>query len=244
MSTSNPPIIILVRPQLGENIGMCMRAMINCGMTRLRLVAPRDGWPSASAERAASGAYELMNEIAIFDTVEKAIADCHTVFATTARARELNKPHSDLNTAVTKASKETTQGAQIAFAFGCERTGLDNQELSLMHHLVTIPLNDGFTSLNLAQAVLLVCHALWDKFRVTDSSNISEETPPAPMDEIVNLCNRLETELEANHFFREENLKPTMVNNIRTMLTRANLSEQEVRTFHGIISALIGKKNN
>ena len=238
MSTSNAPIIILVRPQLGENIGMCMRAMMNCGMSRLRLVAPRDGWPSAQAERAASGAYDLMDEITVFDTVEEAIADCHTVFATTARPRELNKPHSNLNEAITKASKETSEGAQIAFAFGCERTGLDNHELSLMHHLVNIPLNAGFTSLNLAQAVLLVCHRLWDATREQDMNEASEKFPPAPMEDMANLCDRLEAELEANNFFREENLKPTMVNNIRTMLTRARLSEQEVRTLRGVIKSL------
>ena len=236
------PAIILVQPQMGENIGAAARAMGNFGLTDLRLVAPRDGWPNENADRNAAGAFESAGVTAtVFDTLEEAVADLHTVLATTARPRDMVK---DVYTPQSAASLiRENSSLKTGLVFGGERAGLSNDHIALCHGLITIPVNPDFSSLNLGQSVLLVC---WEYFRT------HYETPehvlnagdsyPATQDKLEEFFKRLEDELEQGKFFKARNLKPTMIRNIRTMLLRARLTDQELRTFHGIISALIGKK--
>ncbi|HEY0236711.1 MAG TPA: RNA methyltransferase, partial [Afipia sp.] len=150
------PIVVLVEPQLGENIGMAARAMGNFGLTRLRLVKPRDGWPSMTAQRAAAGADHILNAVELFDTVEAAVADCSLLFATTARAHDQAKPVVGPDAAAVEMTGEIAQGGTAAILFGRERYGLQNEEVALANRIITFPVNPGFASLNLAQAVLLM----------------------------------------------------------------------------------------
>lgn len=227
---------------MGENIGASARAMGNFGLTDLRIVAPRDGWPNHDAERNAAGAFESAGvTAAVFETLEEAITDLHTVLATTARPRDMVK---DVYTPQSAARLIRENGDhKVGLVFGGERAGLSNDHIALCHGIITIPVNPDFASLNLGQSVLLVC---WEYFRLHD------ETPervwnegdsfPATQGKLEEFFKRLEDELEQGKFFKARDLKPTMVRNIRAMLLRARLTDQELRTFHGIISALIGKK--
>lgn len=237
------PIIILVNPQMGENIGAAARAMLNCGLSELRLVNPRDGWPSERAEAMSSGALAKMPSVKVYDSTAEAIADCHFVYATTARLRDMVKPVFTARSAAADAHARAAQGEKIAYLFGAERSGLDNDDVALAHAAVTIPLNPDFSSLNLGQAVLLLSYE-WAQF---GSSEKARDLPTgkseiAPHELLVQLFNRLEDELEKHNFFRVGGQKPIMVRNLRTALARAEMTEQEINTFHGIISALTGKK--
>lgn len=238
----NKPAIILVQPQMGENIGASARAMGNFGLTDLRIVAPRDGWPNQEAERNASGAFESAGVIAsVFQTLEEAIADMHSVLATTARPRDMVKDVYTPQSAACEIQKHTN--LKTGLVFGGERAGLSNDHIALCHGIITIPTNPGFSSLNLGQSVLLVC---WEWFRAHDltpeHTMNTGDSAPATQYKLEEFFTRLENELEDGKFFKARDLKPTMVRNIRTMLLRARLTDQELRTFHGIISALIGKK--
>lgn len=235
------PVVVLVRPQMGENIGATARAMGNFGLTDLRLVTPRDGWPNERAIDMASGAFEYMAEPEIYDNLSAALADCHFAYATTARRRDMEKPSSNVRQACENALIRTTQKHKIAFVFGPERTGLENEDIALCDHLIHIPTSPDFSSLNLAQAVLLVLYE-WSM-----QSNIAFQMPehvhiPATHEEFENMMVRLENELANNNFFKTPEMRPTMMNNIRTMLLRAGFTDQETNTFHGIISALRGNK--
>ncbi len=233
------PAVILVVPQLGENIGTAARAMLNFGLTDLRLVAPRDGWPNARAVAAASGAEEVIQGARLFDEVGAAVADLHTVFATTARRRQMVKPVLTPEEAARRLRADHAQDLKTGLLFGGERAGLDNDAISLAHAIVQVPVNPAFASLNLAQAVLLMAYE-W--FRSTD------ETPAARLDlhgsrpasgqEMADLFAHLEAELDEAGFLFPPEKRPAMVRNIRAMLTRAGFSEQEVRTLRGIIKAL------
>lgn len=241
--TANDPLIILVNPQMGENIGASARAMLNCGLTGLRLVNPRDGWPSAPAEAVAAGALGHMPPVQVSGSTAAALADCHYVYATTARPRDMVKPVFTARSAAEDIRKRQAAGQKTAVLFGAERSGLDNDDVALAHAVITIPLNPASTSLNLAQGVLLVAYE-WFQAGLTAAPIIAraEEDLPASHDRLVELFERLEKELEAHHFFRNDGHKPIMVRNLRNMLSRAAMTDQEVRSFHGIISALTGKK--
>ena len=234
------PVIILVRPQMGENIGATARAMLNFSLQDLRLVAPRDGWPNAAAVSNSSGALDVMAEPQVFEDLPRALADCHYVYATTARSRDMVKPVMDVSAAMEDARKRQADGQKIAFVFGPERTGLENDDLAHCHGLIHVPTNPDFSSLNLAQCALLIVYE-WAMSEALEPSDIVEYLP-AEQGEIDNFFNRLEEELESAGFFRDEGLKPTMQRNIRNMFLRAELTDQEIRTFHGIVSALIGNK--
>ncbi|MEM7680166.1 MAG: RNA methyltransferase [Pseudomonadota bacterium] len=232
------PAIILVRPQMGENIGAAARAMLNFGLTDLRLVAPRDGWPNQAATDMSSGALEHFKPT-LFDNLNDALNDCHFSYATTARSRELSKPSTTPLLAAQSTLSREENGQKIAFVFGPERTGLENDEVSLCHEIIHIPTNPDFSSLNLAQSVLLVCY----QYLNAEISDQTRDMPePATQKDADDMLVRLEEELMNRNFFRNSDLKPTMLRNIRTMLLRAEMTDQEVRTFHGIISALIGNK--
>jgi tRNA/rRNA methyltransferase len=223
---------------MGENIGAAARAMLNFGLTDLRIVAPRDGWPNDVAGRMAAGAFDVITP-KLYQTLPGALADCHYVFATTTRERGVVKPVFTGRGAGIEALTRTQQGQKIAFLFGRERTGLENDEIGLSHAIVTIPVNPEFYSLNLGQAVLLLSYE-WlmaqdetpDKFLPTAASM------PAEHEKLTIFLERLEADLEAGGFFKTLEQKPTMQRNIRALFTRADLTEQELRTLHGMIKAL------
>lgn len=238
------PIVVLVDPQMGENIGASARAMLNCGLTELRLVKPRDGWPCARAEAMSSGALAKMPPVQVYNSLPEALADCHYILATTARGRDMNKPVLSAREAAADIHARSAKGQSVALLFGAERMGLTNDDVALANGIITIPLNPVFSSLNLAQAVLVVAYE-WRMRGLesnTDSAALPSSNDPAPHALLHELYERLEGELEAHHFFRDPDMRPSMVRNLRNMIARAEPSEQELRTFHGVISALIGKK--
>ncbi len=237
------PTAILVRPQMGENIGASARAMLNCGLDKLRLVNPRDGWPNTSAMSISAGALEQMPPVEVFDSTAAAIANCHYVYATTARPRDMVKPVFTAKSAVLDMQQRQNEGQKIGLLFGGERSGLENDDVALAHAVVTIPLNPAFSSLNLAQGVLLLAYEWFQLHDETEEiQHPARESQPVTHEELHELFERLEAELESHHFFRNEGHKPIMIRNLRNMLSRAEMTEQETRTFHGIISALTGKK--
>ena len=231
------PVIVLVHPQMGENIGAAARAVLNCGLVELRLVKPRDGWPSEPAQAMSSGALDKMPPVQVFETTAEAIADCHYVYATTARLRDMEKP---VMTAREAATDMHARGEQkTAILFGPERAGLTNDDVALAHAAITIPLNPEFSSLNLAQAVLLCAY----EYSVAAESfdDAPKTHTPALQKDFEDMFLRLEQVLDDHHFFRSDEMKPTTSRNLRAMLSRAEMTEQEVRTFHGIITALIDR---
>lgn len=238
-----PPVIILVRPQLGENIGMCARAMLNCAVTELRIVAPRDGWPNPDAVAAASGATALLENAKVYATTAEAVADLQYVVATTARDRFLNKPVLDTRAASQHLRQKGASGAACGIMFGPERTGLENDDLAVADAILNIPLNPAFSSLNLAQAVLLVCFSwLHEKNPFADRAEDPEQSPLASRGDVENLMRNLEEKLEAGGFFRSPDQRPTLMRNIRNFFFRSGMTEQEVRTLHGIFKSLTGQK--
>ena len=236
---SGGPAIVLVRPQLGENIGTAARAMLNFGLTDLRLVRPRDGWPNVKAVSAAAGATQVLDTLRLFDTTAEAVADLRHVFATTARPRYMLKPEVTPRRATADMRRWTAAGEACGVLFGRERTGLDNDDVALADTVLTVPINPAYGSLNLAQAVLLVGYE-WFQAGV----DVPEEmvppgrTRPATRDELDNFFTHLERELDACGFLRNQEKRPSMVRNIRNLFLRAGLFEQEVQTLHGIVSEL------
>ena len=249
-SCPEQPIIVLVRPQLGENIGAVARAMLNCGLDRLRLVAPRDGWPSASAHKNAAGADHVLEAANLYDTLPEAIADCHLIIASSARRRDrvarILTPHA----AAVDLHKAILTGQRPAILFGAERSGLNNDEMTLAAQVIEIPLNPDFCSLNLAQAVLLVVweyHCLHIKMPqrqlfVGGGQNMRPDQKPATGGELQALFMHLEEELQACGFLFLPEKRPGMVRNIRAMLQRADLTRGEVQTLRGIIRCLTTQK--
>lgn len=237
------PVVILVRPQLGENIGMAARAMLNCGLGELRLVAPRDEWPNARAERAASGADEVLKGARVFDDVAAAVADLHRVYATSARSRELTQRIAPPRDAAADMARAVAAGRRVGLMFGPERTGLDNEDLAHADTVVTIPLNPAFSSLNLAQAVLLVAYEWSQAVRAAGKTRLAtNDSTVASRAELEEFVRRLEGELDAAGFFKVAEKKPRMMLNIRALFSRAEATDQEIRTLHGIVSELVGKR--
>lgn len=236
------PAIILIDPQLGENIGMVARAMLNCGLTDLRIVRPRDGWPSETAVRAASGALEKGVVATVFETTESAVADCHFVLATTARPRDMIKDVYTANGAAKALSQAVQTGQNTAILFGAERSGLQNEDIALANGIITIPLNPDFTSLNLAQAVLLVSYEWLTTHDATpDRVTVTGKTDIATQSELDMFSNRLIAALSDHGFFRSDELRPTIERNLVNMISRMNLTRQDTQTLHGIVSALINR---
>jgi tRNA/rRNA methyltransferase len=239
-SKAGGPAVILVRPQLGENIGMVARAMKNCGLGQLRLVAPRDGWPNEAAEAPASGALSILRSAKIYATLQEAVADCKRVYATTARPRGMIKQVMVPRSAAAQLRAEEAAGLKCALVFGPERTGLENEELALADVVVEVPLNPAFCSLNLAQAVLL-CGYEW--YQAADETPESRRetggTPPADHGEQEAFFERLVAELDQVKFFWPENKRPGMLRNLRSLVGRLEPTQQDIRTLHGVVSALI-----
>ena len=233
-----PPVIVLVRPQLGENIGKAARAMLNFGLTELRLVEPRDGWPNPAAGPAASGADVVLADAQVFASVAEAVADCTQVFATTVRKRGVTKP---VVTPERAAAAMRGEPGRSAVLFGPERSGLDTDDVALARTILTVPINPEFGSLNLAQAVILVAYE-WSKGQALAQPPAGELEPPAPQEELEGMIGQLDTMLEASGFYFPPDRVPTTRRTLRTLLTKPGWSAQEVRTLRGVLSALDGKK--
>ena len=239
------PVVILVRPQLGDNIGMAARAMLNCGLSSLRLVSPRDGWPNAKAERAASGADVVLDKAKVFASVGEAVADLERVVATTARNRELSLRILTPRRAATEMRGWIGGGEKVGILFGPERTGLTNDDMVHADTALSIPLNPQFSSLNIAQAVLLVAYEWAAAGEDAPAERMSEHaTRPATKDELLNLFAHLERALDQSGFLRNKAMRPAMVHNLRAFLQRAAMTEQEVRSFHGVIKYLAKHKHS
>lgn len=233
------PAIILVRPQLGENVGTTARAMLNFGLIDLRLVRPECGWPNAKAVQAASGATEVLNRLRVFDRVEDAVGDLHRLSATTARPRDLAKPVVTAVQAAREARAALQRGEAVGIMFGPERTGLSNDELIYANAVVSIPVNPGFFSLNLAQAVLLVAYE-WFKSGtdVPDRREIEPAGRPATMGELDQLLEHLIVELDAVDFFRTPDRRASMSRALQLIFARAGLREPDVHLLRGVIKEL------
>jgi tRNA/rRNA methyltransferase len=234
--TATKPIIVLVRPQLGQNIGKTARAMLNFGLTELRLVAPRDGWPNPDAVPAASGADVVLEQAEVFATVEDAIADCSTVFASTVRRRDLVLPVVGPEDAVAAVAASPERSAIL---FGPERSGLETEEVALANAIVTVPINPKFASLNLAQAVILLAYE-WSKLGQLVQPPAKELEPAASHGETDGLIGQLEEELESKGYFHPPSRTQATKNTIRTIFTKTGWSSREVKAVRGIIRALIG----
>jgi tRNA/rRNA methyltransferase len=229
------PVIVLVRPQLGENIGKAARAMLNFGLTELRLVAPRDGWPNPSAGPAASGADVVLERAQVFATVAEAVHDIGHVYATTVRKRGLVMP---VVTPEEAAREMRSLPERSAILFGAERSGLETDEVAIAGKILTVPINPEFRSLNLAQAVILVAYE-WSKHEALMVPTEGEPREPrATQAQLEGLIGQLEEELEKADYFHPPDRTPTTKNTIRTILTKAGWSNREVQALRGIVRAL------
>ncbi len=232
------PAIVLVRPQMGENIGAAARAMLNFGLDGMRLVAPRDGWPNPKAVAMASGAGRVLDVAGVFDTLPGAIADCDYVFATTARGRELSKPVLSPERAMEQARAMTAAGRKVAILFGPERAGLENEDIARANAIITVPVNPDFFSLNLAQTVLLVAYE-WRRQGGDVAHEVLANTDFAQAIEVEKLAEHFETELERAGFFFPETKAEGMKLTLRNMWTRLGLSRADVQRLHGILRQLL-----
>lgn len=235
-----PPVIVLVRPQLGQNIGKAARAMLNFGLTEMRLVAPRDGWPNPEAGPAASGADVVLDSARVFDTTAGAIADCSLVYASTVRRRDLVLPVVGPETMAREI--HSTEG-RSAILFGPERSGLATEDVALANRIVTVPINPEFGSLNLAQAVILLAYE-WSRGAALEQPTAKEMEPPAPMGELEGLIDQLEESLDqAGYFFPPNRVEATKAT-LRTILTKPQWSSREISALRGVIRALAESRSS
>ncbi|HEX3117060.1 MAG TPA: TrmJ/YjtD family RNA methyltransferase [Bradyrhizobium sp.] len=238
------PVVILVEPQLGENIGMTARAMGNFGLTNLRIVNPRDGWPNVSAQRAAAGADHILDRAELFDTVEQAVADCSLLFATTARAHDQAKPVVAPEAAAQQIAAGIEGGGTVGILFGRERYGLQNEEVALANRIITFPVNPGFASLNLAQAVLLIGYE-WFKHCTAGALPFAmpERSEPASQHQMQAFFDNLVRELDKVEFLRPAEKRETMLVNLRNIFSRMDPTKQDMHTLHGVVMAIVeGRK--
>jgi cysteinyl-tRNA synthetase/tRNA/rRNA methyltransferase len=240
----NSPVVILVRPQLADNVGACARAMANGGLFHMRLVAPRDGWPQEKAWRTASGADRILDAATVHETVADAVTDLHHVFATCPRPRHIVKPVLTARGAATELREITNRGLQAGLLFGPERAGLDNDDMAEADALIRYPLNPAFMSLNLAQAVMVMAYEWWTAVDDTPPRALmTNETQVATKGKLDNFLTHLVDQLDACGFLRNLPKRPGMVRNIRHFFQRGEVTEQELRTLHGVVTELaIGRR--
>ena len=231
---SLPPIIILCRPQLGENIGKAARAMLNFGLTEMRLVAPRDGWPNPSAGPAASGADIVLANAEVYDTLADATADISHVYATTVRKRGVTKP---VITPEVAAKEVLGNSGRSAILFGAERSGLESDEVNVARAIITVPINPEFGSLNLAQAVIL-CAYEWSKTQSLSSPPKTDLEPPASQFELDGMIAQLDAMLEPLYYFTPIDRAPVTRRTLRNLLTKPAWNALEVRTLRGVLTTL------
>ncbi len=228
------PVIVLVRPQLGENIGKAARAMLNFGLTEMRLVVPRDGWPNPDAGPAAAGADIVLERARVFDTLAEAVADCAHVYATTVRKRGVTKP---VVTPEEAAAEIHRAQGRSAIVFGPERSGLETEEVALCRCILTVPINPDFASLNLAQAVIL-CAYEWSKSVGLAVPTEEELLPPAPQEDLEGMIAQFETLLDKAGYFFPESRSAATRRTLRNLLTKPGWNHLEVRTLRGVLSSL------
>ena len=232
--SQHPPLIVLVRPQLGENIGKAARAMLNFGLAEMRLVAPRDGWPNPDAGPAAAGADIVLEQAKVYDSLAEAVADCQHVYATTVRKRGVTKPVVSPEEA---AQEIHGQQGRSAIVFGPERSGLETDDVALARKILTVPINPEFGSLNLAQAVIL-CSYEWSKYQQLASPTVTELDPPAPQAELDGMISQIDAMLdEAGYFFPPDRV-PATKRTLRNLLTKPGWNSLEIRTLRGVLAAL------
>ncbi len=233
------PVVVLVRPQMGENIGAAARAMLNFGLTRMRLVAPRDGWPNPAAVAMASGAGRVLDAARLCADLAGALGDCHHVYATTARPRGLTKRILTPAEAMKEAHARQTRGERVALMFGPERAGLENADIARADTIVTVPVNPDFPSLNLAQSVLLLAYE-WSRGGAGPAPAIprGERDLPAPRSELEHLADHYERRLEEAGFFFPETKAAGMKLTLRNMWSRMGLTSSDIRMLHGILRQL------
>lgn len=220
---------------------MSARAMLNFGLTDLRIVNPRDGWPNDKAIATASGADDVMNKVQVFESVKDAIADLHSVYATTSRARDIVKDVHTPRSAAQKIRQQVKSQQSVGVIFGAERTGVENEDITLADALITYPTNPDFSSLNLAQAVLVMAYEIFGDTQSNEPTLRSGASPLATKDELDNFLSRLMASLEDKGFFKTEEMKPTMVQNIENLFVRTTPTQQELNTLHGVIASLLRK---
>ena len=228
------PIIVLVRPQLGENIGKAARAMLNFGLSELRLVVPRDGWPNPSAGPAAAGADVVLERATVHETLADAVGDCTQVYATTVRKRGVTKP---VLTPEAAAQAIRREPGHAAIVFGPERSGLETEEVALARTIITVPVNPEFASLNLAQAVIL-CAYEWSKLEALAQPTAEDLLPPAPQKELEGLIAHFEALLEPRDYFEPKNRAAATRRTLRSVLTKPGWNHLEVRTLRGVLTRL------
>jgi tRNA/rRNA methyltransferase len=233
------PVVILVEPQLGENIGMAARAMGNFALSRLRIVNPRDGWPNVAAQRAAAGADRILDRAELFDTVQAAVADLNLLFATTARAHDQAKPVAAPEAAAREIASHIAGGGQAGILFGRERYGLQNEEVALANRIITFPVNPGFASLNLAQAVLLIGYE-WFKLATEGTLPFAmpERSERTSQHQMQAFFDNLVRELDRVEFLRPAEKRDTMLVNLRNIFTRMDPTKQDMHTLHGVVMAI------
>lgn len=244
MTPTPQPIFVLVRPQMGENIGGAARAMWNFELDRMHIVAPRDGWPNSKAVAMASGAGRLLDEARLFDTTPDAVADADFVFAATARNRDLTKPVVLPQRAMEMAAEKIAQGLKVAVLFGPERAGLENDDIARANAIVSVPVNPQFASLNLAQCVLLMAY----EWRRQDAEAMAEAPDPArnemaPQIEIEKLAEHYEARLDEAGFFFPLTKAPVMKINLRNLWSRMPLTRTDVQMLHGALRQLLRGKD-
>jgi tRNA/rRNA methyltransferase len=234
VSGSPPPIIVLVRPQLGENIGKAARAMLNFGLTEMRLVTPRDGWPNPDAGPAAAGADIVLEKAQVFESLADAVADCSHVYATTVRKRGVTKP---VVTPEEAAREIHAHPSRSAIVFGPERSGLETEDVAVARKILTVPINPEFGSLNLAQAVIL-CSYEWSKHQSLASPTVTDLDPPAPQSELDGMMAQLDGMLEKAGYFFPPDRVPATKRTLRNLLTKPGWNSLELRTLRGVLSSL------
>ncbi|HEX7877097.1 MAG TPA: TrmH family RNA methyltransferase [Sphingobium sp.] len=231
---SPPPVVVLVRPQLGENIGKAARAMLNFGLTEMRLVSPRDGWPNPDAGPSAAGADIVLDKAEVFETLADAVSDCAHVYATTVRKRGVTKPVVTPEEAAREIHGAT---GRCAYVFGPERSGLETEDVALARKILTVPINPEFGSLNLAQAVIL-CAYEWSKQAALEQPTLTDLGEPAPQAELEGMIVQFETLLEGAGYFFPPDRAPATKRTLRNLLTKPGWNHLEVRTLRGVLSAL------
>ena len=240
MTNLSKPIVILSRPTLSQNIGSCARAMLNFGLTEMRLIDPQANWLDKNARALSADADSVLENAKVFQTPEEAFADLHAIYATTARPRDMIKEVVSPQEAAQEVTEKTAQGQKVGLLFGSEKCGLENEEIALSDKILTIPLNPDFSSINLAQAVILVTYEVYQASLSQPERNPLWERhdPEAPRGELIGFFEHLEKELGSRGYFKADHKRPLMERNLRNMFSRAKLTSQEVRTLRGVISGL------
>lgn len=241
MMTTNTPIIILSCPSLSQNIGATARAMLNFGLTHLRLISPRASWLTLDARRMSANAHSILESAQVYETAEAAFADLNVIYATTARPRDMVKEVLSPREAAPEIATHLDQGNRVGIVFGSEKCGLDNETLTLAHKIITIPLNPAFRSLNLAQAVIILAYELFQNAPPMPFSDPLWEKDPlfSSRGELLDFFHHLEEELEKKGYFRTTHKRPLMQRNLRNIFARLPLTAQEVRTLRGVITTLV-----